>query len=175
MKNIVYIATSIDGYIATPEGGLEWLENIPNPEKSDFGYNDFIDSIDGVVMGKNTFEKVLSFGSWPYNKKVFVLSNTLKSVPEKLSKKAEIVNGNIPDIISKLNGRGFSNLYIDGGKTIQSFLKLNLIDEMIISKVSILLGNGIPLFGSLEVPINFTVLKTNKLNESLVQTHYKRK
>ena len=75
MKNIVYIATSIDGYIATPEGGLEWLENIPNPEKSDFGYNDFIDSIDGVVMGKNTFEKVLSFGSWPYNKKVFVLKN----------------------------------------------------------------------------------------------------
>ena len=172
MKNIVYIATSIDGYIATPEGGLDWLENLPNPGNNDFGFNDFMNTIDAIVMGRNTFEKVLLFGSWPYNKKVFVLSNTLKVIPEKLSEKAEIVSGDIPDIVSKLNKNGFSNLYIDGGKTIQSFLKFDLIDEMIISNVSLLLGKGIPLFAFLNEPIDFIVKKTNKVNENLVQTHY---
>ena len=92
MSNIVYIATSIDGYIAKKDGGLDWLNEVPNPDKSDFGFSNFMDSIDAIIMGRNTFEIVLSFGEWPYNKPVFVLSNTLKTVPDNLKNKAEILN-----------------------------------------------------------------------------------
>lgn len=175
MKNSIYIATSIDGYIASPDGGLDWLEEIPNPENSDYGFNDFMNTIDAVVMGKNTFEKVLSFGSWPYEKKVFVLSNSLVSLPDSVSGEVEILHGHIPSIVSKLKAKGYSSLYIDGGRTIQSFLQFDLIDEMIITKVPILLGKGIPLFGSMDARIQFTVLEATQIHEDLVQIHYRRK
>lgn len=174
MKNIVYIAASMDGYIADPEGKLDWLMNIPNPEKSDYGFADFMDSMDGIIMGRKTFEVVLSFGDWPYNKKVFVLSKTLQSIPKNLEGKVEILNGEIESLITDLNNRGFENLYIDGGKTIQSFLALDLIDEMIITRASVILGGGIPLFGGLTQAMNFEVLSSEKLNDRLVKTHYKR-
>lgn len=174
MKNIVYIAASMDGYIADPEGKLDWLMNIPNPEKSDYGFADFMDSMDGIIMGRKTFEVVLSFGDWPYNKKVFVLSKTLQSIPKNLEGKVEILNGEIESLITDLNNRGFENLYIDGGKTIQSFLALDLIDEMIITRASVILGGGIPLFGRLTQAMNFEVLSSEKLNDRLVKTHYKR-
>lgn len=174
MKNYVYIATTLDGFIAGKDGNLDWLMNIPNPDNSDYGFNDFLNKIDGIIMGRNTFEMVLSFGEWPYTKKVFVLSNRLKEVPEELSSKAEIISGDISEIVSELHSRGFYNLYIDGGKTIQSFLRLNLIDEMIITRIPVLLGEGIPLFSSMERQINFTVEKTEKLNEFLSKTYYKR-
>ena len=174
MANYVYIAASLDGYIASENGGLDWLMNIPNPGNSDFGFNDFMNSIDGIVMGRNTFEQVLSFGKWPYTKNVFVLSNTLKEIPKELSDKAEIINGDITEIILNLNRRGFKNLYIDGGKTIQSFLQMDLIDEMIITRVPVLLGSGIPLFGSLDTSISFRVVKTEKLNEYLLKNYFKR-
>ncbi len=174
MSIFIYIATTIDGYIATNNGGLDWLMDVPNPDNNDFGFNDFMNSVDAIIMGRKTYEMVLSFGEWPYLKKVFVLSNTLNEVPVELKDKVEIINGEIPKIITKLNKRGFVNLYIDGGKTIQSFLKLGLIDEMIITRVPVLLGCGIPLFDSLEKPINFEVVKTEVLNDVLVKNHYRR-
>ena len=79
-KLILYISVSLDGFIATSDGGLDWLMEIPNPDKSDYGFSEFIKGIDAIVMGRNTFEKVLSFGEWPYNKPVFVLSNTNNSL-----------------------------------------------------------------------------------------------
>ncbi len=174
MKNIVYIATSMDGFIADSHNNLDWLTNLPNPDGSDFGFSKFIDTIDALVMGRKTFEKVLSFSEWPYKKKVFVLSRTLKKVPPELEDKVEIVSGDINDIISSINKRGFFNLYIDGGETIQSFLKMDLIDEMIITRVSIILGGGIPLFGNLDNQITFKVLETIKLSDNMVQTRYVR-
>lgn len=173
MANYVYIATSLDGYIATEDGGIDWLSEIPNPNNSDYGFNDFIQKIDAIVMGRNTFEKVLSFGQWPYPKKVFILSNKLKKVPEELTDKVEIIAGDIKSVTADLNKRGFLNLYIDGGKTIQSFLKENLIDEMIITRIPILLGSGIPLFGKLEKIIRFDVVETEILDDLLVKSHYK--
>ncbi len=174
MANHVYIATSLDGYIATPDGGLDWLSSIPNPEQSDFGFSDFMSHIDAIVMGRNTFEKVLSFGEWPYTSPVFVLSTTLTQVPDHLSGKAEVIQGQIPEIISELHRRGYAELYIDGGRTIQSFLERDFIDEMIISTVPVLLGRGIPLFGSLDRSIRFEVVQTERLNHFLVKTYYKR-
>jgi len=173
VANYVYIATSLDGYIATEDGDVDWLSEIPNPNNSDYGFNDFIQKIDAIVMGRNTFEKILSFGQWPYPKKVFVLSNKLKEIPEELTDKVEIIAGDIKSVTAGLNKRGFLNLYIDGGKTIQSFLKENLIDEMIITRIPILLGSGIPLFGKLEKPIRFDLVETEILDDLLVKSHYK--
>lgn len=149
MANYVYIATSLDGFIATCEGGLDWLSEIPNTEQSYFGYAEFISGIDAILMGRNTFQKVLTFGTWPYDKPVFVLGNTLVSVPENVADKTEIVNGEVRMLVDQLNKRGYHNLYVDGGSVIQSFLEEDLIDEMIITRVPILLGDGIPLFGKL--------------------------
>jgi len=174
MANYVYIATSLDGFIATENGGLDWLE-VPNPDKSDYGYADFIKGIDALVMGRNTFEKVLTFDEWSYNKPVFVLSNTLTKLPESVAGKAEIVKGDIASVIHKLNQQGYKNLYIDGGKVIQSFLREDLIDEIIITRVPVLLGKGIPLFGESEHSIMFKHTKTEVFNNMLVKSYYVRK
>jgi len=172
MANYIYIATSLDGFIATVDGGIDWLNDIPNPENSDFGFSEFMSGIDALVMGRNTFEKVLSFGFWPYEKPVFVLSNTLQSIPEKYKKKAELINGDVKDIVKELNSRGFLNLYIDGGKVIQGFLREDLIDEMFITLVPVLLGDGIPLFGKLPQHLDFRNTGTKDLNDILVKNHY---
>ncbi len=174
MRNSVYIAASLDGFIADKDRGLQWLEDIPNPGSSDYGFSEFMDNIDAVVMGRNTFEKVLTFGIWPYTKKVFVLSSRLKELPEHLGNRASIVTGNIPDIVKTLNEEGFKNLYIDGGKTIQSFLEYDLIDEMIITRVSVVLGGGIPLFGEFNSGKQFKAVETEILNSSLVKTRFLR-
>ncbi|MCW8848848.1 MAG: dihydrofolate reductase family protein [Melioribacteraceae bacterium] len=174
MANIVYIATSIDGYIAKKDGGLDWLNEIPNRDESDFGFKDFMGSIDAIIMGRNTFEIVLSFGEWPYIKPVFVLSNTLQAIPENLKDKAEILTGSPESIIKEMNSRKYFNLYIDGGKTIQEFLKHDLIDELIITRIPILLGEGIPLFDLLTKEQKYEHIKTDIFNNSLVKSHYKR-
>ena len=150
MSNIVFIAASLDGYIADKDGGVDWLHSIPNPENLDMGWVDLIDRIDSLVMGRKTFEKVCSFDcDWPYSKPVFVLSNSMKSIPEGYEVKAEPIKGSLPEVIEAIYQKGYKRLYIDGGVTVQSFLKEDLIDEMIITIIPILLGGGIPLFGEL--------------------------
>lgn len=175
MPNYIYIATSLDGYIATKDGGLDWLSEIPNPDNSDFGFADFMSKIDALIMGRNTFEKVLSFDEWPYDKPVFVLSKTLGNVPNSVRGKAKIIQGDVKAIVITLAERGFKNLYVDGGKVIQSFLREDLIDEMIITRIPVVLGDGIPLFGHLDKQITFTLVKTESLNKELVRCHYIRK
>ena len=174
MTNYVYIASSLDGFIATIDGGLDWLNEIPNPDQSDYGYAEFISGIDAIVMGRNTFEKVLTFDSWPYNKPVFVLSNSLDGVPDEIAGKAEITKGAIRNLVDNLKKRGFQNLYVDGGRVIQSFLEEDLINEMIITRVPILLGDGIPLFGKIKNSLKFSLTKTESFNETLVKSHYTR-
>ncbi len=174
MANYVYIATSLDGYIAASDGGLDWLMEIPAPGGEDYGYAEFMATIDALVMGRKTFEKVLTFGDWPYDKPVFVLSTTITEVPEHLAGKVEIVHGELKELTGTLNQRGYNNLYIDGGVTIQNFLQQDLIDEMIITKVPTLLGGGIPLFGTLDEPIKFKHVKTEIYDNGLVKSRYSR-
>ncbi|EKV00013.1 dihydrofolate reductase [Leptolyngbya sp. PCC 7375] len=175
MANYVYIATSLDGFIATPDGGVDWLDDIPNPDQSDFGYGEFIKRVDAILMGRNSFEKVLSFGTWPYEKLVFVLSNRLKHVPDDLVDSVEIVSGNdLKTLVGQLDKRGYHNLYIDGGRTIQSFLAEDMIDEMIITRVPVLLGDGIPLFDKLINTLQFRHNKTELFNNMLVKSAYNR-
>ncbi|NEP56956.1 MAG: dihydrofolate reductase [Symploca sp. SIO2G7] len=174
MTNYVYIATSLDGFIATSDGRLDWLEKIPNPEQSDYGYAEFINSIDAIVMGRNTFEKILTFDQWVYHKPVFILSNSLTKLPEHILGKAELIRGDLKKIITQLNQKGYKNLYIDGGRVIQSFLQEDLIDEMIITLIPILLGKGFPLFGKLEQHLQFRHETTEIYNNTLVKNHYVR-
>ena len=176
MSNIVYIATSLDGYIADKSGGLEWLNAIPNPEHQDFGFSEFMDRIDALVMGRKTFETVAQFdGEWPYPKPVFVLSNTLASLPDGYDGKAVLMAGPIRDLVENLRQNGYEELYIDGGVTIQNFLQEGLIDEMIITRIPVVLGGGTPLFGTLAEPVMFEHIKTEVLLDAMVQSHYRKK
>lgn len=174
MANYVYIAASLDNYIAAPGGSLDWLDAIPNPQQSDYGFAEFLRGIDAVVMGRNTFEAVLGFADWPYIAPVFVLSHSLETLPEKVTGKAEIIHGEPAVVTKSLQKRGFQNLYVDGGKTIQSFLEADFIDEMVITRVPILLGNGIPLFGKLSRSLDFRLVSAERLDDTLVKSHYRR-
>lgn len=174
MPNIVYIATSLDGHIAKKDGSIDWLMEVPNPENSDYGFSDFMDSIDGIIMGRNTFETVVSLEEWPYTKKVFVLSKTMKDLPDGYQDKAQIVKGELKDILDALQKTGMKNIYVDGGKTIQSFLREDLIDDLIITRIPLILGSGIPLFEDIDQELKFGLVKTEVLNQNLVKSTYSR-
>lgn len=174
-KNKVFIAISLDGFIADQEGNIDWLHSIPNPEGEDMGYEKFMSGIDAILMGRNTFETILGFDiDWPYKKPVFVLSQSLRSLPGKLSGKVEIISGDLLDVIEKINSKGHDQLYIDGGKTIQSFLEEDLIDEMIITTIPIVLGSGKPLFTKLSKPLCFECTATKHFLAKTAQNHYVR-
>jgi len=175
-KNKIFIARSLDGYIAGKNGELDWLNSIPNPENLDMGFVNFMEDTDAVIMGRVTFELVCSFeGEWPYHRPIFVLSRTLNSIPEKFKHKAELVKGEIKEVLETINGLGHHQLYIDGGATIQSFLKEDLIDELIITTIPILLGGGIPLFRELPKSLEFEHIESKVYLGQMVQDHYKRK
>lgn len=175
-ENIVFIATSIDGFIADKEGGMAYLEMIPNPEQIDMGYAKLMERVDALVMGRNTYEMVLSFGiDWPYSKPVYVLSNTLTEVAKDLKGKVELIKGNLQDVLKSIHSKGHHSLYIDGGKTIQQFLKEDLIDELILTTMPILLGGGIPLFSDLSKSLEFKQIESQVFLDEVVQNTYKRK
>ena len=174
-KNSVFIATSLDGYIADKNGGIEWLDTFPEINSIDTGYHTFTAEVDALVMGRLTFEKVLSFGiEWPYKKPVYVLSNTLDKIPDQLEDKVYLVKGNLTEILAHIHDSGYTSLYIDGGKVIQSFLQENLIDEMIITTIPVLLGDGVPLFSNLQDPLVFECVKTTLYLDKIVQNKYVR-
>lgn len=174
-QNIVFIAKSLDGYIADKTGEIDWLHSIPNPEQIDMGYNELMLEIDAIVMGRTTFETVCSFGGeWPYQKPVFVLSNTLKEIPESYKDKVEVLAGQPREILKKIYSKGFYKLYIDGGRTVQNFLKEDLIDDLRITTMPILLGGGFSLFGELSQPMVFNHVKSELFLGQVVQDHYAR-
>lgn len=172
MSNKVFIATSLDGYISTKDGDITWLTDFPNPKNSDGGFSKFIEGIDAIVMGRNSYEKVLSFDcEWPYIKKVFVLSNNLKQPEPSLNEKVEIIHGDLNVVVKSLNSKGYKNLYVDGGNVIQGFMKLGLIDELTITQIPIILGKGIPLFSKLPLT-RLKHLNTEVFDNGMVQNHY---
>lgn len=133
-QNSVYIATSLDGFIADKNYGIAWLDSISFPQGEDMGYAKFISGIDALVMGRRSFETVTGFGlEWPYQKPVFVMSNTLQTLPDVAADKATLVRGSALEVLAQIHYQGHQNLYIVGGKTIQGFLREDLIDEMTIT------------------------------------------
>ena len=174
-KNSVFIATSLDGYIADKNGGIDWLNSIPNPDNDNMGYVDFTNKIDALVMGRVTFETIVGFDvNWPYKKPVFVLSNTLKDIPQSHKEKVFLTKGTLRDILDQIHEKGFYRLYIDGGTTIQNFLKEDLIDEMLLTTIPILLGGGFSLFSELQNEMKFELIGTKTYLNQITQNHYKR-
>lgn len=173
--NTVYIATSLDGKIADRNDGIEWLDSITFLEGEDMGYGAVMDRIDALVMGRNTFETVLSFDvEWPYQKPVFVLSSTLTSIPESHIDKAYLLNGDLKSILKEIHSQGYQNLYIDGGKTIQKFLQEDLIDEMIITTFPVILGGGPSLFSETPQALKYNLKSSKTYFDHLIQSHFER-
>ncbi|MGD9897892.1 MAG: dihydrofolate reductase family protein [Calditrichaceae bacterium] len=175
VKCSVYIATSIDGYIAKPDGGIEWLDNpeYSGVELKGLDYDDFIATVDAIVMGRNSYEKVRTFGFWPYEKiPVIILTNRQMVIPKELTGKIRVENQAPKQLVSILGEEGYKHLYIDGGITIQGFLRAGLIDEITITRIPILLGSGIPLFGELEKEIPMRLISVSGSDNGFVQVRY---
>ncbi|TNE74550.1 dihydrofolate reductase [bacterium] len=175
-SNKVFIGRSLDGYIADRNNGLAWLDMIPNPDGIDMGYYAFMETVDAILMGRVTFDTVCGFDiEWPFKKPVFVLSSTLNEIPEKYSGKVQMVKGDLPSVLKTIHEKGFHHLYIDGGKTIQSLLNEDLIDEIIVTTIPILLGGGSSLFGAMPHELQFDHVHTQVFLNHIVQSQYKRK
>ncbi len=173
IKISVYIAASLDGFIARKNGDIDWLPAI-DESGEDYGYKEFISSIDLLVMGRHTYEKVLTFGSWPYpDKKVIVLSSGYPSLPKELADKVEVLNQSPRELLITLTGYGARHVYLDGGKTIQLFLKEGLVDEMTITTIPILIGEGLSLFGPLNHDTKFKLIKSKYFKNGFVQSKYR--
>lgn len=173
MKTTVYIATSVDGFIARKDGSIDWLPAGDAEDGEDYGYQKFMDSVDALVMGRKTFEMALSFEVWPYGETpVVVLSTCAVDIPDAIAKTVGSLCASPRDVVRCLAQRRFKHLYIDGGKTIQGFLKDGLIQQFIITQVPILIGTGIPLFSSLPHDVRLRHLETRSFQNGLVQSQY---
>ena len=169
MKASVFIATSLDGFIARENGAIDWLPANPEPH----GYDEFIASVDAIVIGRKTFETVLGFGGWAYGKTpVVVLSSNASELKAPEGANCDFMSGDPRDIVAALEQRGIKHIYVDGGVTIQRFLEAGLIQRLIITRIPVLLGTGIPLFGPLSHDVKLTHVATRSFAESLVQSEY---
>ena len=174
LKVSVFMAISLDGFIARPDGDVAWLhEGEPIGDGEDAGYGAFFNSIDVLVMGRGSFEKVREFDPWPYGSKpVIVLSKSLTEVPEKLRDHVKIEPTSPQELVEKLSREGNKHMYLDGGKVIQSFLQAGLVDEMTLTIIPILIGKGIPLFGELENDLRLRHIETRSWHNGFVQSKY---
>jgi dihydrofolate reductase len=169
MTASVFIGISIDGFMARRNGDLDWLPEDDEPH----GYDEFMASVDALVIGRNTFEKVMSFEGWPYGeKRVVVLSSRPVDLSVVRNGVVEQMSGSPAEIVSQLAATGAHHLYIDGGITIQGFLRAGLIQRLIITRVPVLIGDGIPLFGSLPRDIRLRHVATRQYANGLVQSEY---
>lgn len=166
-----YIATSLDGYIARTDGAIDWLP-APEPGGDDYGYYAFMDSIDAIVMGRNTYELVLTFGGWHYQKPVVVLSTRGVAIAPDLESKVFQTSGSPSEVRAFCTARGWNSLYIDGGVTIQRFIAAGLLDRIIVTRVPVLLGSGLSLFGAVPSDVKLTHVATRGYETGLVQSEY---
>jgi dihydrofolate reductase len=131
-------------------------------------------SIDGLVMGRHTFERVLSFDAWPYGHlPVFVMSHTPVAIPIELSASVHSVQATPTDLVARLGRDGFRHLYVDGGQTIQGFLRAGLLDDITVRGLPVLLGAGRPLFGPLDRDVELTLMRSRAYEFGFVQSTYR--
>lgn len=172
----VFIATSLDGFISRPDGSIDWLEaaNASVPPGEDCGYAAFMSSIDTLVMGRETFDLVRTFDTWPYgDKRVHVMSRGVVQIPE--ARRERVTTSAEPPelLVRRLSDAGAKHLYIDGGLTIQSFFAAGLIDDITITTIPILLGAGRPLFGPLSADVRLVHTSTKAYDFGFVQNRYR--
>lgn len=176
-----FIATSVDGFIAKPDGGLEWLTGQPDDENTgqldpeqDFGYGEFFASVDALVMGRGTFDVVQGFaGDWPYgDKPIYVWTSHPDDLEPKEGSVVHPVTGALDEVVARLVADGIGHVYVDGGKVIRQFLAAGLIDRMTISTPPILIGEGIPLFGGTGDDVGLELVSCETFDGGMVQRVY---
>jgi dihydrofolate reductase len=169
MRASVFVGASVDGFIARLDGGLDWL---PGDDAEAHGYDEFMATVDALVIGRKTYETVLGFGTWPYGATpVFVLSgNPLAPAPA--GAMVERLSGAPEQIVAELESRGIEHVYVDGGVTIQGFLAAGLIQRLVVTRVPVLIGTGIPLFGPTPRDIRLRHVATRHYPSGLVQSEY---
>uniref|UniRef100_Q470A8 Bifunctional deaminase-reductase, C-terminal n=2 Tax=Burkholderiaceae TaxID=119060 RepID=Q470A8_CUPPJ len=170
----VFIATSLDGYIARADGDIGWLLERDDPAE-DHGYAEFIADKDMIVMGRGSFEKVLTMGPWAYDRPVLVLSRQLagKPVPEPLQGKVRFSDCAPRDAMAELAAEGAHRVYVDGGQVVQSFLREGLITDLVVTTVPVLIGTGRPLFGALPRDVDLALESSRHFPSGLVQSKYR--
>ena len=171
----VFIATSLDGFIARSNGSIDWLESLNKaaPVGEDCGYAQFMEGVDALIMGRRTFETILTFPQWPYGEKpVLVVSRTLQRVPSHLPAQVELTRAAPVEIAFHARSRGWRRLYIDGGELVQSFLRAGLLTELTITTVPVLLGSGRRLFGELERDVSVRLKSSVSYPFGFVQSVY---
>ncbi len=167
----VFIAVSLDGYIARPDGGIDWLSIVETPGE-DYGYQTFFDSVDAMILGRNSYDVVLGFPEWYYpGKRVIVLTHR----PAESRHGEEFYSGDVEALVRQLGENGVRRIYVDGGEVIQQFLKAGLIDDMTISVIPILLGSGIRLFAGGEPEVRLMLESSQSWPSGLVQLRYQLK
>ncbi len=170
MKASVFVGTSLDGFIARKSGEFDFL---PTDGGEPHGYDEFIASVDTIVIGRKTFEVVLPMKPWPYgNKRVVVLSSRPIDFSAVVGGKVEQMAGAPAEIVSKLAATGANHIYVDGGITIQNFLRAGLIHHLTITRVPVIIGDGIPLFGSLPHDVHLRHIATRQYPSGLVSSEY---
>jgi dihydrofolate reductase len=173
----VYIATSVDGFIARPDGSVDWLERPEYATGEPLGlpYEVFIGSVDALVMGRHTFETVLGFGiAWPYQgTPVTVLSSRELVIPDALRSRVTRSSGSPDEVLARLAEAGARHVYVDGGDTVRRFLRAGRIDHLTITCIPVLLGDGIPLFGAIGREVRLEHLATSSASNGFVQTRYR--
>jgi len=171
----VFCAVTLDGFIARRDGTLDWLKpaeaELP---PADTGFDAFMASVDTVVLGRNTFDVVLRMSeTWFYSKPVYVLTTRPLALPDRLKGKVESGRHSPREIVALMEKRGAKRLYVDGGKTIQDFLNAGLIDDLVITRIPVLIGDGIPLFGPLAGDVRLTLESSRVLAGGAVQATYR--
>jgi dihydrofolate reductase len=166
----VFVGTSLDGFIARSNGSFDFL---PAGGGEPHGYDEFIATVDALVIGRNTFETVLSLPTWPYGKKrVVVLSSRPVDFSAVREAVVEQMAGSPAEIVAKLGAGGAHHLYVDGGITIQRFLRAGLVQRLTITRVPVLIGDGIPLFGALPHDLQLRHIATQQYPSGLVKSEY---
>lgn len=170
----VFMAMSLDGFVARADHSLDWLMK-QDTTGEDLGFERFNESIDGLVMGSGSFRTVLSFDEWPYDKPVVVMSKSLgqDAIPDALRDKVRLTRLEPAELMASLSDEGWNRAYVDGGKVVQSFIRAGLVDDMVVTIIPILLGDGVRLFGEIDSDIDLELVSSASFPSGLVQSHYR--
>jgi len=172
-KVILYTATSLDGFIARPDGNLDWLTSIPNPATGDYGYEDPLSSIETIIMGRKTYDEVIGFGiEWPYvGFKTYIVTTDVHYTPKSVD--TYILNSNLKDFIHETKKISKKDIWlVGGGKLTTSFINHGLVDRMIITIIPKVISEGIPLFAPKPAESNWSLIKVQQFNTGVVNLTY---
>ena len=164
----VFIAVSVDGFIARADGSIDWL-SVVEQRGEDYGYADFFASVDAVVIGRKTYEVARGFDAWPYDgKRCFVLTHR----PAVTKHGEELLDSTAEPLVERLGREGVKHVYVDGGAVIRQFLVAGLVDTLTLSVIPIVLGDGIPLFGTTGIERSLTLEEARSFPTGLTQLRY---